>query len=462
MVTSSRHLRRFDIFYVLPVLPVTFLMGPLAILQSIYATHFGLALTTIAAVLLISRVFDAVTDPIIGYYADKYHDCHGSRKPFVIAGGLIFVISSWFLYVPPDGVSAEYFLFWFLAFYLGYTLFDIPHLAWGSELTHGSKDKNKIYGLRAFCVYLGGLLFYAMPLLPIFETPEFSPQVLKLSAIVAGLAMLPFLYLSISLVPNSIAYGIYRNDHKPQKFLTLDNSALVALRVVLANKPLRTLTAAHICTGFGSGMWLTLLFLFVDSYLDLGKQFALVYVISVSLSLISMRLWYSLASHWGKQRAWSSGMVSVVIGLIGTGLLSPEDTGWLSLLVCMSLIVCGFAAFNIMVPSLLSDIIDYGTWKFGKDYSASYFSIYSLISKTAAAFGGASSLAIAGLVGFDPVLKTHGADVIVGLRLAVGMIPALIILVSIFFIINIPITTRRHNIIRKRLDSMIHSRHKGY
>lgn len=457
MVTFSRPSKRFDIFYVLPVLPVTFLMGPLAILQSMYAKHFGLALTTIAAVLLISRIFDAVTDPIIGYCADKYQSRYGSRKPFVVVGGLLFIISSWFLYVPPLGVSSEYFLFWFLAFYLAYTLLDIPHLAWGSDLAYESKEKNRIYGMRAFCVFLGGLLFYAMPLLPIFETREFSPQVLRISVFVSGAAMIPLLYLCVSFVPNVIASTKQKINQQSQQSLTLNGSALIVLQAICANKPLRTLTAAHICTGFGSGMWLTLLFLFVDSYLDLGEQFASAYVISASISLISMRLWCQLANHWGKQRTWWSGMILVVVGLSSTGLLSPGTTGWLALVLCMSLIIVGFASFNIMVPSLLSDIIDYGTWKFGKDYSASYFSIYSLISKTAAALGGASSLAIAGLVGFDPTMNLHDDTVILGLRLAVAWIPALIILLSIFFIANIPITSRRHLIVRRRLDTRLHA-----
>ena len=116
-VSKSVAIRIFDqrqgLAYALPVLPLAFLLGPMAILQGIYAKHFGLTLTTIASVLLISRVFDAVTDPIIGYYADKHRVMSGSRKPFILTGGILFIISSWFLYVPPANVSAEYFLVWF-------------------------------------------------------------------------------------------------------------------------------------------------------------------------------------------------------------------------------------------------------------------------------------------------------------------------------------------------------------
>ena len=189
--------------YSLPLLSLYFLMGPIALLQGLYAKHFGLALTAIASVLLIARIFDAITDPIIGYCADRYYARHGNRHPFIVVGAVLFIISSWFLYVPPLDVSAGYFLGWFLAFYLAYTLFEIPHLAWGSELAGDSQEKNRVYALRSLFVFIGILLFYIMPLLPWFETNEFTPETLKWSVIVAGSLTLPLLYLSIKTVPNT-------------------------------------------------------------------------------------------------------------------------------------------------------------------------------------------------------------------------------------------------------------------
>ncbi|MDA9091297.1 MFS transporter [Porticoccaceae bacterium] len=446
--------------YGLPLLPLTFLAGPITLLQGIYAKHFGLTLTTIATVLLIARLFDAVTDPVIGYCADRYYARRGNRKPFIIAGAVLFIISSWFLYVPfgfypaqgHTSVSAGYFLGWFLAFYLAYTLFEIPHMAWGSELASGSREKNTVYGVRSFFFFLGSLLFFAMPLLPWFETTEFTPQTLKWSALVAGSLMLPMLYLCIKYVPNK---PILSPMDTPHARSSQKESLRVVLRAVFTNKPLLVLTIAHICTGFGSGMYFTLLFIFVDGYLDLGPHFALVFVISLGLSLVALRLWFVMANRWGKQMTWISGMVLVIIGTIGTGLLSPEDTGWLGLLLCVALVYGGFSAFNIMVPSLLSDIIDYGTWKFGTDRAATYFSLYTFINKSVGALGGALALAIAGWVGFDPTATSHSDATVAGLRLGMVWIPALFILLSIVFIARIPITARRHEIIRRRLDSRL-------
>lgn len=446
--------------YGLPLLSLYYLYGPITLLQGIYAKHFGLALTSIATILLIARFFDAVSDPIIGYCADRYHARHGNRKPFIIIGAVLFIISSWFLYVPfgfdPEkgrtSVSAGYFLGWFLAFYLAYTLFEIPHMAWGSELASDSRGKNTVYGVRSLFLFLGSLLFFAMPLLPFFESDEFTPQTLKWSVLVAGTLMLPMLYLCIKYVPSKpIPLPMdSRCGWSPHK-----DTLHVVLRAIFTNKSLLVLTSAHICTGLGAGMYLTLLFIFVDAYLGLGQHFALVYVISFSLSIISLRLWFLLANRWGKQLIWIAGMVLVVVGTIGIGQLSSEHTDWFELSLCMTLISCGYAAFNIMAPSLLSDIVDYGTWKFGIDRAATYFSLYTFINKTVGALGGALGLAIAGWVEFDLTATSHSDATIMGLRFGMAWIPTLFILLSIVFIARISITVRRHEIIRRRLDSRL-------
>ena len=93
------------VLYALPVVTLAWLMAPLAVVQGIYAKHHGLSLTSIASVLVIARLFDAVTDPMVGYFSDCYQQRYGSRKPIMIVGGVLFTISAYFLYVPPVEVT---------------------------------------------------------------------------------------------------------------------------------------------------------------------------------------------------------------------------------------------------------------------------------------------------------------------------------------------------------------------
>ena len=133
------------IAFVAPYLGLSLLLGPVvAVLGGIYAKHYGLALTTIAAVMLAARIFDAVTDPLIGYYSDQWRVRTGSRKPFMVVGGLLLVPCSYFLFVPPEGVGGIYFAFWYMTFYLALTIFvDSLFGAWANEFTMRPRKRKR-------------------------------------------------------------------------------------------------------------------------------------------------------------------------------------------------------------------------------------------------------------------------------------------------------------------------------
>ena len=115
--------------YAVPTIGVLCLWGPISMVQGIYAKYFGLSLSVIASIILIARLFDAISDPIIGKVTDNYYLRKGTRKPFIRVGGMLLIVSAYFLYVPVDFLyqaSKEiYFLCSFIAFYLGYTLIEI-------------------------------------------------------------------------------------------------------------------------------------------------------------------------------------------------------------------------------------------------------------------------------------------------------------------------------------------------
>ena len=437
--------------YVAPSMMLAFLFGAIGILQGIYAKYFGVALTTIATVLLISRLFDAVTDPIIGYWSDHHYAKSGTRKPFVVFGGLLFIVSSYFLYVPVDittqnaetAVSTSYFLLWFLLFYFSWTLMEIPHLAWGAELAGNAKTKNKLFSFRASSTVAGTLLFYLIPLLPFFPSDEFTPQTLQWTAICAGLLMLPALYYCVKVTPDGTTPNTSNaNTHRVR-----------ALRhEIMANKPFLIFISAFCLYGLAAGMWITLLFIVVDTYLKLGHHFALITVGVLPLSIASLCLWYYLANRFGKKLSWGGGALCYAFAIGITGFLAPAEVGLLGLTTVLLLAYAGGASVIALSPSLLADIIEYGRWKFGTDYSGTYFALYTLALKAAFAIGGSIGLGIAGGFGFEPSLAEHTAEAVLGLRLAASWLPATVMVMAVVIIALVPLTTRRSQIIRYRLE----------
>ena len=153
--------------------------------------------------------------------------------------------------------------------------------------------------------------------------------------------------------------------------------------------------------------------------------------------------------------AWSLGILMYVFGIVGAGHIEPDLTSAIALSVVLILVNVGSVPVNAISPSLLADIIDYSTWKFGSNNTATYFSLYMLTLKTSMALGGSIGLGIASWYGFDPTITVHTNDTIFGLRLAACLLPALLLLIYIVVMALVPINTHRHAIIRQRLDRRI-------
>jgi len=420
--------------YSLPVISTTILMTPMwTALPGVYAKNFGLALSSIAWVMLIARLFDAVSDPIIGYLSDFYYDRKGSRKPFFIIGGVTVVASGYFLFLPPDNVSTTYFLICTLLFYFSFTLFEIPHMTYGGEISSVSNDKTMIYSLRNMAAYFGLVIFYAIPQLPLFDTTEITPDTLRWAVIISAFMMLPSLYMCINAIPNDVAVIANRAMQNNVK-----KHLVSALYSIISNRPFLIFVSGYIFFGLGVGMWYGLIFIYVDSYLQMGAEFSKIFMISFAISIFLIPVVYKFSIWIGKKRLWLTATITLILACLCTGLLQPSKTGFLELLVLKILTDFSYACLNIITPSILSDIVDDSTWQDGEGRSATYFSVYVFMGKAAAALGGALGLAIAGLYGFDPSLSENTEEAVFGLKISIIWIPSIILLCSLIFIVLMP------------------------
>ena len=443
--------------YALPVITTTWLMAPISVIQGIYAKYYGLPLTTIATLLLLTRLFDAFLDPLIGYYADRYYKTTKTFKPFMVLGGLLFVISGYFLYVPPLEASAIYLMTCLFGFYFSWTLFEIPHLAWPSELALVSEDKTKIYGARNMASYAGLLLFYATPLLPFFEGDEITPETLKVSVLIAGTLMI--LFLVISMKTKFITPEL-KNNAPQRNWKKSDHSTIKKRCVVFSfspslvnNRPLLIFIAAYLFISLSTGIWYSLIFLYVDAYLCLGDQFAKMFLLAFSIGVAATPAWLKLAFWLGKKTTWTVAALLLISSFIYTGSLLPGNTNFTELVMLKSIQTLGFTCMGIMAPAMLAEIIDFSNWKYRTNKRASFFALYSFMYKTTVAIGTALGLGIAGWYGFDATKTVHSEQSTFALTFAIAWLPSLLGSLSLIFILVSPINERRHAIISRRLNT---------
>ncbi len=125
-----------------------------------YSGALGVSLGAVGTMLMLARISDVITDPLIGEASDRLRTRLGRRKPWLLVGTPIMMLGIWMLFVPEEGVGTLYLLAWLTIMMLGSTLISLPYGAWGAELSPDYHERSRITASREFYV-LGGLLLSA-------------------------------------------------------------------------------------------------------------------------------------------------------------------------------------------------------------------------------------------------------------------------------------------------------------
>ncbi len=118
-----------------------------------YNQILGLPADLAGIAVFIAIVFDAITDPVMGSISDRFRSKYGRRHPFMFAAPGPILIALFFIFNPPDAVQTDFQLFaWYTFFTVilraSLTLFTVPHLALGAELSDDYDERSKVYGWR--------------------------------------------------------------------------------------------------------------------------------------------------------------------------------------------------------------------------------------------------------------------------------------------------------------------------
>jgi len=132
-----------------------------------YNQVLGLPGTLAGLALGIALVFDALTDPIAGSVSDNLSSRYGRRHPFIYAAALPLAVSFFLMFFPPADVLGQWGLFVWLTVTVvltraAMTLFHVPHIALGAELSDDYEERTVVVSYRYFFATFGGLLVYLL------------------------------------------------------------------------------------------------------------------------------------------------------------------------------------------------------------------------------------------------------------------------------------------------------------
>ena len=440
------------------------LPGALAIFMFFLLTAFGMDPFLAGLLGGLPRLFDAITDPIMGFVSDNTNTRWGRRRPFIFVGAILSgVLFALLWQLDPENSSMYnfwYFLILSLVYLIGNTIFSTPLIGLGYEMT---SDYNERTRLMASSQILGQVAWMIVPWFwvlianpNIFETQAIGVR--RLSIIVGGLCIL------LGVLPAIFCKGIDSSQIENRKqisFKTLFSNLkdlFDGIVQVSKNKPFMQLCGATflVFNGFqlvaSFSFFIIVFYMFNGDYGATGNWpawFSTISAMVTAFMIIPVVTW--MANKWGKRKAF---IYSTAISIVGYGLkwwgFNP-DNPWL-LFMPIPLMAFGIGGLFTLMMSMTADVCDLDELENGMPRKEGTFgAIYWWMVK----LGQALALVLGGLVlkvvGFDQNLAQQAADTMIKLRLADIFIPAITAALAILVMWKYNLTEERAREIKAEL-----------
>ncbi|TLX58725.1 MFS transporter [Stutzerimonas nosocomialis] len=464
-MTQSDELKRSTIvLYGSIGMPLAIIGYPLAVyLPPFYAQELGANMALMALVLVLARITDVITDPLIGTLSDRWQTRFGRRKPWLVMGVPLMLVGTVQIFMPPAGVGVWHLLLWTMVMYLGWTMVTLPYSAWGAELSTAYHQRSRVTASREAYVLIGLFLAALAPAIVQafgrrFEAGDTDGALMQAMVWLLGrdgqfgIGYGPILasmaWLLILLLPLTVLLVVTRVREAPPRTVKRTDWRQ-GLRVLKKNGPFKIMMLVLLIVITGEAFRNALSVFFMQHVIQIQAQIGLMYLIYFGVGILGIPFWLSLGRRIGKHRAFCVAVLVSSVSIIGMFFLEAGQL--VPFAVMFALKGFCFAAFQFLPLSMLADIIDLDTARSREHRAGLFFAMSGIAHKLAMALGLGLSLGLLALVGFDATAQ-NDATHLLALRVLYILGPVALYMLAFFIAWNYPLTAARQARIRHRLN----------
>ena len=401
-----------------------------------------LAPATISLILSITRLWDAFSDPAVGYFSDRTTSAAGRRRPWLLASAVPVAFVTYAMWNPPQGLDGALLVLWMAVavtlWETAMTGFYVPYMALGSEVSMEHHDRTRVAGYRHVFGGLGNLsVIGCVGLMTYSNEPRDTAQNLHLigSCTAAILMML----------------GIWKVREHPGHRRLGARRFLSSLRGSIRNPHLLRLVAIYFFDIAGVAS-VGLLGPFVAEYVvgqpSLIPQLMLVYS---AASYLSTPFTVFLSRRAGKRQVWMLVLAMQIAGFCAAFFADRGDAAYL--LGCIFLIGLGSTGGQVVGMSLLADAADFDEHRTGERREGFYYASINIARKlTFSILTLIVGFAMQYLIGFEANAE-QTPDTLFGLSALFAGIPAVAFLAAIGLLFRFGLTEGEHRRVRTELDA---------
>ena len=435
----------------------------LGIFMVILVQSLGMSPVLWGLIFFLPKLVDAVLDPLMGYISDRTQSRWGKRRPYIFIGAIIAGLS----YIAMWQLSAEnsqlynfwYFLGWSIVFFFGMTIFGVPYVAMGYEM---SSDYHERTRLMAVAQWIGQWAWVIAPWFWIvlydpnwFESATEGARTLSIYVGVTCmlLAMVPAIFCQSE--DTSDAAESQSQGTLSDRFRELFEGIIITLR----NKPFQRICTATFFIFNAYNCVAGFAFFIIVYYMNGGDPvaagnwpalFGSISALCTCAAVIPIVTYMS--QRYGKHRTF---LITQTMSLAGYAMFwwtfSPENPYLMFLPI--PLFVFGIGGLFTIMMSMTADICDLDELNTHERREGLFGAIYWLMVKFGAAFAGLLSGLILAAVGFDQTVTVQTDEALAGLRAAFIIVPVTGTLIGIWAMWNYDLNEESVSAIRSELDA---------
>jgi len=396
--------------------------------------------------MMVGKIWDAITDPVVGYLSDRTTSRWGRRRPYIFYGSFALWASMVIMFLYPEGIGQTMLFVWASLVYCllntAYTLVNIPYSALLPELTRDYHQRTVLAGFRMSFAVVGTFVGAAgvLPIVGLFaaQRPGWTVMGFVMGGVMALTALITFAAIR---EPYGQPLG------ETEGFLRSYGRALKTKVFGLALFPyIFHMTGVTIIQG-------ALLYYFTYIY-EAKSMFQVALLFLLASSILFIPVWVLISKRIGKKHSYNIGMgllIAVVMMFFFNAHLNPV---WYSFIL-LGIGGIGFSTHYVMPHAILPDVVEYDYAHHGLRREGVFYSLWTFSSKVGQALAIGLSGWVLSLFGYVAnVPQTDRA--LFGIRLLCGPIPSLFFLLGIIVLSRYPITREYY----ARLQAMILEREK--
>ena len=420
--------------------PLAAMTLPIAIyVPPFYAEAMGLSLASIGLIFTLARIWDVVTDPLMGAVIDRFSTRWGRRKHWIAIGTPIVMFSVYMVFLPGADVSVLYLGTWMFFLYIGYTMLTIAHQSWGAELATTYDERSRLFSWREIFVVGGMTVALAIP--AVIE--QFGSG--ALADRVAGMGIFVLILFPVAILPTLL----FVPDKRSTTNVAVDWAT--AIKILIANRILWRLLASVLFSNFASTASGSMYVFFASYIFELPSHASLALLFYFLAGTLAMPVWMKLAISLGKERTIK---IALTYGIVAkVGIFFVAEPGNVPLFWTYTLLTgVAFGATPTLLRSMMADIVDVDELNSGQKRAGLFFALLNTIDKLGSAIAvGLIFYTLEQLVGFQAGAE-NSAEVIQGVLTVYCLAPILAYLLTFVPLMGYPLNKTAHEQVREELE----------